>query len=92
MATIILTDPKHWLSTFIRSAFKEDLTASTAELVYSEPFRFAGEFLAAAANCTQYSATVIYRTCNSIASTHGSDSTQPASRHYTPGAFISRIL
>lgn len=74
----------------IRSAFKEDLMASAADLVYGEPLRLPGEFLAAPTNNTQSSdpkelVTQLRRHMARIRP-------KPASRHDKPGSFVFKDL
>lgn len=72
----------------IRSAYKEDIRASTAELVYGEPLRLPGEFFdpstAGTTDVSDYTARLRSFT-NNLKPT-------PASRHAKPSIFIFKDL
>jgi len=71
----------------IRTAYKEDLQSSAAELVYGEPLRVPGELLVAAAPKVESSAFMqqLHRHMNQLRPT-------PAARHGSPTTFIHKDL
>lgn len=72
----------------IRSAFKEDLQASSAELLYGEPLRLPGEFFDPSVSGTTDLSDFTAR-LNSFASRL---KPVPASRHSNPSTFIFKEL
>ncbi|XP_054278368.1 uncharacterized protein LOC128996871 [Macrosteles quadrilineatus] len=72
----------------IRSAFKEDITASSAELVYGEPLRLPGEFFIVPShesNEPQGLVSGLRKHMNRLRPT-------PTSRHIKPGSFVFKNL
>ena len=71
----------------IRTAYKEDLQSSTAELVYGEPLRIPGELLVAATQQVEPSTFIhqLRQHMNRLRST-------PASHHASPGTFVHKDL
>jgi hypothetical protein len=71
----------------MRTAFKEDLQASVAELVYGEPLRIPGELLAAAPNTEDPSEliTQLRRHFEQLRPV-------PAARHASPAVFVHKDL
>ena len=92
-ASIMCHANEQWTETLplvllgIRTAFKEDLQASTAELVYGEPLRIPGELLVAVPQQVDEHAFIqqLRNHMNQLRPT-------PASRHTSPGTFIHRDL
>jgi len=84
---------EHWTDTLplvllgIRTAYKEDLQASAADLVYGEPLRIPGELLVAVPQQIE-SSTFIQQLRNNINRLRST----PASRHANPGTFIHKDL
>lgn len=72
----------------IRSAFKEDIQASTAELVYGETLRLPGEFFVAPPNMTTDVTDFVGR----LRSIANNMRPQPASRHSKKSIFIFKDL
>lgn len=94
-AAIMAHDNMHWVEALplvllgIRSAFKEDINATTAELVYGEPLRLPGELLTAPTNETAVAASdLLARLRQHFAQLRP----VPAARHANPGSFIHRDL
>ena len=82
---------EHWAEALpfallgIRSAWKEDLKASSAELVYSSPLRLPGEFFTPSpGDCTDFTSQLRVH--------FGKLQPVPASRHATPSTFIFKDL
>jgi hypothetical protein len=71
----------------LRTAYKEDLQASAADLVYGEPVRIPGELVVAVPQDIDSSIFIqqLRSNINKLRST-------PASRHATPGTFIHNDL
>ncbi|XP_054275878.1 uncharacterized protein LOC128995030 [Macrosteles quadrilineatus] len=72
----------------IRSAFKEDISASSAELVFGEPLRLPGEFFVIPShesNEPQELVSGLRKHMNQLRPT-------PASRHIKPGSFVFKNL
>ncbi|XP_054289735.1 uncharacterized protein LOC129005012 [Macrosteles quadrilineatus] len=72
----------------IRSTFKEDISASSAELVYGEPLRLPGEFFVIPShesNEPQELLSGLRKHMNQLRPT-------PASRHIKPGSFVFKNL
>ena len=71
----------------LRTAYKEDLQASAADLVYGEPLRIPGELVVAVPQDIDSSIFIqqLRSNINKLRST-------PASRHATPGTFIHNDL
>jgi cleavage and polyadenylation specificity factor subunit 1 len=71
----------------IRTAYKEDLQASAADLVYGEPLRIPGELLVAFPQHIESSIFI-----QQLRSNINRLRSQPASRHANPGTFIHKDL
>jgi len=88
-AAIMCHADEQWTDTLplvllgIRTAYKEDLKSSTAELVYGEPLRNPGELLVAVPQQVETSTFIkqLRQHMNRLRSI-------PASRHASPGTFI----
>lgn len=82
------TESLPWVLLGIRSAFKNDVQASSAELVYGEPLRLPGEFFAPSdggtTDVTDFTAR-IRRFAHNLHPT-------PASRHSKTGIFVFKDL
>ncbi|PNF15599.1 hypothetical protein B7P43_G15977, partial [Cryptotermes secundus] len=92
-AAIMCHADQHWTEALplvllgIRTAFKEDLQASVAELVYGEPLRIPGELLTPTANPVD-PAHLITQLRKYMARLRPI----PATRHASPAAFVHRDL
>jgi hypothetical protein len=92
-AAIMCHEDKKWTEALplvllgIRTAYKEDLQSSAAELVYGEPLRVPGEFLIPAAPKVEASAFIqqLHRLMDQLRPT-------PAARHASPATFIHKDL
>ena len=92
-AAIMCHADEHWTETLpivllgLRTVYKEDLKSSTAELVYGEPLRVPGEFLAPVPQQVEVSTFIeqLRRHMNQLRPT-------PAARHTSPGTFIHKDL
>lgn len=82
------TESLPWVLLGVRSAFKEDLQASSAELVYGEPLRLPGEFFESTVNGTADTAEFTARLRNFAEKLRPA----PASRHCKPKIFIYKEL
>jgi hypothetical protein len=71
----------------LRTAYKEDLHSSTAEMVYGEPLRIPGEILVPVQQQSDPSSFIqqLHHNMNRLRPT-------PASRHAAPGTFIHKDL
>ena len=71
----------------LRAAFKEDIQASAADMVYGEPLRIPGELVVAGPQHVDSSVFIqqLRSTVNKLRPT-------PASHHATPGAFVHHDL
>ena len=71
----------------IRTAYKEDLQSSTAELVYGEPLRVPGELLASASPKVEASTFIqqLRRQMDQLRPT-------PTARHSSPATFVHEDL
>lgn len=72
----------------IRTAWKDDLQSSSAELVYGEPLRLPGEFLAPAPEIPSDSSDFVVRLRRIMTALRP----QPASRHANPRVFVFKDL
>lgn len=74
----------------IRSAFKDDIHASTAELVYGEPLKLPGELLSAVSNTdhSQNVSDLVIRLRNQMSRLRPT----AASRHAKPATFVFKEL
>jgi hypothetical protein len=92
-AAIMCHTDQHWTEALplvllgIRTAFKEDLQASVAELVYGEPLRIPGELLTPTADPVD-SAHLITQLRQYMASLRPI----PATRHASPATFVHSDL
>ena len=92
-AAIMCHADEQWTETLpivllgLRTAYKENLKSSTAELVYGEPLRVPGEFLAPVPQQVEVSTFIqqLRQHMNQLRPT-------PAARHVSPGTFIHRDL
>lgn len=82
------TESLPWVLLGVRSAFKEDLQASSAELVYGEPLRLPGEFLEPTVSGTTDMSEFSARLRNFAEKLRP----VPASRHCKTKVFIYREL
>jgi cleavage and polyadenylation specificity factor subunit 1 len=71
----------------IRTAFREDLQASVAELVYGEPLRIPGKLLTPSTNPVD-PALLITKLCQHMARLRP----VPAAHHASPATFVHRAL
>jgi hypothetical protein len=76
-----------WVLLAIRTAFKEDLQAYVAELVYGEPLRISGELLTPTAGTVEPSQLI-----NQIRQHIARLSQIPAARHTSPATFVHKDL
>lgn len=82
------TESLPWVLLGVRSAFKEDLQASSAELLYGEPLRLPGEFFEPTVNGTIDTSEFTARLRNFAEKLRP----VPASRHCNPKVFIYKEL
>lgn len=82
------TESLPWVLLGVRSAFKEDLQASSAELLYGEPLRLPGEFFEPTINGTVDLAEFTARLRNFAEKLRP----VPASRHCKPKVFVYKEL
>lgn len=82
------TESLPWVLLGVRSAFKEDLQASSAELLYGEPLRLPGEFFEPTVNGTTDTSEFTARLRNFAEKLRP----VPASRHCNPKVFIYKEL
>lgn len=94
-AAIMCHDNIHWVEALpfvllgIRTAFKDDIEATTAELVYGENLRLPGDLVIARTGDTSSSSSELLERLRQ----HFSKIRPiPASRHANPGSFIFRDL
>ncbi|KAE8737504.1 hypothetical protein FOCC_FOCC017032, partial [Frankliniella occidentalis] len=87
-------DTIHWVESLplvllgIRSAFKEDLQATSAELVYGQPLRLPGELIAAPAADTESPSELLARLRQHFSKLRPT----LASRHANPSTFVFKDL
>jgi len=93
-AAIMAHDDIHWIDALplvllgIRNAFKEDIQATTAELVFGEPLRLPGELVAAKEETTIEKSEFAAKLRQHFSKLRPI----PASRHANPSSFVYRDL
>lgn len=94
-AAIMAHDDIHWVDALpivllgIRTAYKEDIKATTAELVYGEPLRLPGELITAEQHdSTTQTSDILSKLRQHFIALRPT----PASRHANPGSFVYRDL
>lgn len=93
-AAIMCHDDIYWMEALplvllgIRSAFKEDVQATVAELVYGEPLRLPGELITAPTGDPPDHSALLTRLRHHF----GQLRPIPASRHANPTSFVHRSL
>lgn len=94
-AAIMCHEDESWMESLplvllgIRTAFKDDMASTSAELVYGEPLRLPGELVVATTKAPTSDVTELL---GRLQQHFGKVRPIPASRHAKPGVFIHREL